>query len=176
MSSKQCPNRLNINLGTFKEPWLHYCRANKTTPSEAFRLIVAKLTGAVRDQPIEEPDEGGKVRREIRLTHAELVAAELIAAKEGFRLSRWIVALIRARLESSAQLGQQELEALARSNLQVLAVGRNLNQIAKALAAAGAPDNERYAELIHSVNQLIQAHAKTVAGVLASNMQRWSAK
>lgn len=72
-------------------------------------------------------EERAKVRKEVRLTKSELARADALAKRAGFSLNRWIFALINARLDGSPQLGQQELEGLARSNLQLLAVGRNLN-------------------------------------------------
>ena len=140
-------------------------------------MVVAKLTNGlaiVHDE--NELIEQGKVRREIRLTREELRAAEALAANEGFSLARWIVALLRARLSSSPQLGQRELELLARSNMQVLALGRNLNQIARALNASPSDPSAWDAELIDRVMALLQEHTAHVAQVLVANVQRWSVK
>jgi hypothetical protein len=177
MTSTARPNRINVDLQHYKQPWIDYCSAHGTTPSEAFRMVVAKLTGGlVASHPDEGSAERGKVRREIRLTYAELQAVEALAEQEGFALSRWIVALVRARLGCGAQLGQQELELLARSNMQLLAIGRNLNQVARAVRANPGGRPECRPELIQSVNDLIHEHADKVAKVLASNVQRWSVK
>lgn len=177
MTSTARPNRINIDLQHYKQPWIDYCCAHGTTPSEAFRMVVAKLTGdLVVSVPAEEPVDEGKVRREIRLTHAELQAVEVLAEQEGFAPTRWIVALVRARLGYGAQLGQQELELLARSNMKILAMGRNLNQIAKGILANPRYRTECPPELIEAANILIQEHANRVASVLTSNVQRWRAK
>jgi predicted HicB family RNase H-like nuclease len=42
-----------------------------------------------------------KLRAELRLTKREIAAASEIARREGFSLTRWIVALINARLYTS---------------------------------------------------------------------------
>ena len=177
MPSTARPNRINVDLQQYKQVWIDYCAAHSTTPSEAFRMVVAKLTGGpAMPRQGDELAEEGKVRREIRLTYAELHAAEALAAQEGFGLTRWIVSLVRARLGSGAQLGQQELELLARSNMQILAMGRNMNQIARALRGGAGGQPECPPELIEAASLLIQTHASKVADVLAANVQRWSTK
>jgi hypothetical protein len=50
LSTTLRPNRINIDLQEYKQPWLDYCKAHGITPSAAFRQIVAKLTR--RDLPV----------------------------------------------------------------------------------------------------------------------------
>ena len=139
------PNRINIDLQEYKQPWLDYCKALGVTPSAAFRQIVAKLTrGLPAARPMVQEAMSKKVRVELRLTKGEITTANEIARHEGFSLTRWFVALIHARLYATPQLGQCELEALARSNMQMLAIGRNLNQFARA-ANAGCRSREKAA-------------------------------
>jgi hypothetical protein len=174
------PNRMNIDLQGYKQPWLDYCKARGVTPSEAFRQVVAKLTAAnSNDQaaPVEATDEPvAKIRREIRLTSAEVRRAEVLAEQAGFSLNRWIVALVRARLDGSHQLGQHELEALARSNLQMLAIGRNLNQLAKVANGGVAGVGPALAPVIEALNQVVTKHAQKVSAVMAMNVARWRLK
>lgn len=178
MSTSVRPNRINIDLQGYKQQWLDYCKAQNVTPSEAFRQIVAKLTA--KSTPLKAADQGdeadpGKVRREIRLTTYELARAEAMAQREGFSLTRWIVALINARLHGTPQLGQQELQVLAQSNLQLLAIGRNLNQLARIAnsrtLSAGPVGKGEFERLSKSVAQ----HTKQVAAVLSANVRRWRA-
>ena len=177
MGSRSRPNRINIDLQGYKQSWIDYCSARNITPSEAFRLVVAKLADkgyadVLRNVAEGEPD-GGKIRKEIRLTESETVQAESLAFKEGFSLSRWIVALVRARLTGTVQLGQQEMELLARSNMQLLTLGRNLNQIAKALNTS--PENRRVfkVNVIEDLQTRIKEHTTVVASVMAANVERW---
>jgi hypothetical protein len=100
MATTQRPNRINIDLQGYKQLWLDYCKAHAITPSAPFRQIVAKLTGG--GIPPDLPGEAGKgskkVRVELRLTKNEVAAVGAIARREGFSPTRWIVALINARL------------------------------------------------------------------------------
>ncbi len=175
MTSALRPNRINIDLQGYKQPWLDYCKAHSITPSEAFRQIVAKLTGGdstVEAAPVALEALPAKVRREIRLTRSELARAETVARREGFSLTRWIVALIKARLDATPQLGQGELEALARSNLQMLAIGRNLNQLARA-ANNGIHIGTSGRDVIEGLRTAVMHHAGTVANVMTANTGRW---
>lgn len=177
MTATPRPNRMNIDLQQYKQPWLNYCKANRTTPSEAFRQVVAKLTGE-STIPLSsiESNVSGKVRKEIKLTSEEVAAVAAAASHDGFQSGRWIVALIRARLDKGAQLGQGELEALSRSNMQLLALGRNVNQIARLLHAnPGVTTESKLAEL-DRVSHVVKDHVTVVSRVLEANINRWSAK
>src|SRR5450830_1279644 len=174
MTAATRPNRLNIDLKDLKQPWLDYCLAHGVTPSEAIRQIVAKLTKA--NPPKESPPEGidrRLVRREIRLTPSEEAGIKACAASEGFSASRWIVALIRARLNKAPQLGQRELELLAMSNLQLLAIGRKLNQLARA-ANGGVTIADGGRDIVGELRKAISQHTERVAAVITANVSRWS--
>jgi hypothetical protein len=177
MTNASRTGRLNVDLQEYKQAWLDYCRKHGTTPSKAFRGILEKLFGG-GEQPGQSAvmDHSVRVRKEIRLTADECMQAEAIAASEGFNLSRWMVSIVRARLFGGPQLGQKELELLARSNMQILALGRTLNQLAKAAHAdpgvLAAFDTRR----IEQTAALVREHAAYVANVLESNVARWTSK
>lgn len=180
MESRARPTRLNIDLLNYKQPWLDYCKQRKMTPSQAFRLVVAKLIGQVKTDDLEtvldDVQDSTKIRKEVRFTKLEVEQIEAMAKKEGFSLPRWIVSLVRARLNSGAQLGQQELELLARSNVHLLTMGRNLNQIAKALNTSPEDRRKFNIELIESLQMVIKDHTSIVSNVLSHNVDRWKIK
>lgn len=95
--------------------------------------MIAKLTAAAISDAAMPMDDAGhdKIREVVRHTPSEVAAAETLAAHEGLMLTRWITALVQARLDGGAQLGQQELELLARSNLHLLAIASGLRQMVK---------------------------------------------
>jgi hypothetical protein len=169
--------RITVDLLDYKQQWIDYCHANKTTPSEAFRQIIAKLTS---DTLIKAPmltDDAGhdKIRKEVRLTPSEVAAAETLAAHEGFTLTRWITALVQTRLAGGAQLGQQELELLARSNLHLLAIANGLRRMVKVLHLVPNVESDTVVKKIDSLHQTIRQHTVDVAGLIAANARRWRA-
>lgn len=177
MSNLPRPHRINIDLGPYKDAWLAYCQARQITPSAAFRQIVATLIERSGERA---EDDGaaapsGKVRKQITLTgeEAEFVAACALA--EGYSSTRWLIALLQARMGKGLQFGQYELEALARSNLELLALGRNVNQIARAANAGGALPRDVRA-VIGRIEATIRSHTGQVSQAIARNMERWNAK
>ena len=185
LKAKGRPTQITIDLLGFKQAWLDWCKLQGVTPSDAFRRIVARLVAAkgkdeVPDQVpagivIGEPEKP-TARKEIALTASELARVEALAATEGFSATKWIVALIRARLTGTAQYGQRELELLAKSNLQLLAIGRNLNQVARALNTTPEDRTVYRIALIDALRAHIKTHTKLVSDAMAANVHRWRIK
>ncbi len=178
MATSLRSSRITIDLQEYKQPWIEHCRKHRTTPSEAFRLIIAKLTAntaSAAPASITDDAHDGKVRKEIRLTASEVAAAEALAAHEGYTLTRWMVALVRARLTCGAQLGQQELELLAQSNLHLLSMARSLQQVARVMAAAPEASHAQLAKGIEKLHGTIQRHTADVTKLIAANVRRWRA-
>lgn len=172
-------NTISADLGALKQPWLAWCAKQKMTPSDALRQVLAKVLYG--DLPVSVPQgvevrdraEKPKVRVEIHLTESEHRLLKPLARAEGFPVTKWIVALIRARLIQHPQFGQSELESLARSNQQLLAIGRNLNQLAKALNTSPQDRRAFRVDLITELSSRIQTHTKIVSNVMRGNLERW---
>jgi hypothetical protein len=172
---------LSVHLGAdLKKDWKAYCRANQTTPSDAIRQVVRKLlsktpTAAQSFEVQHEQPDTSRRRTELRLTHSEHAAIEQIAAQLQVSENVWIINLIRANLTRSAQFGMAELQVLGESNSQLLAIGRNLNQIARWMNAnqgSAPPEKER----IVAIYQMILKHTDQVTQVMRANIDRWVIK
>ena len=177
------PTQITMDLQAYKQPWLEWCKEQGVTPSEGFRRIVARLTAKSESNPNIVParietdqPERPTIRKEVALTRSEFVRVEALADAEGFSVTKWIIALIRARLTSSAQFGQHELELLGRSNAYLLAIGRNLNQIAKALNSMPYDRNIYPPGLIEELVAEIKTHTKAVSEAMSANVERWRLK
>lgn len=169
---------LSVNLGhDLKQQWCLYCANHGVTPSAAIRQVVRKLIS--KDQPqvrhfdvqSEQPDLLRR-RVELRLTESEYTAIGLLARASESSPNTWIVNLIRANLTRSAQLGMIELHALGKSNSELLAIGRNINQIARWMNAnngSAPPEQAR----IDAIYKLIVEHTKSVSEVMRANIDRW---
>lgn len=177
MSRTPRPNRINIDLGIYKAPWLQYCRQRETTPSAAFRQVAALLLKDAQQSASEIASTQSlkKVRKQITLTGEEAKFVEACAHAEGYSSTRWLIALLRARMGNGAQFGQYELEALGRSNLALLAIGRNLNQIARSLNDGDASSDD-IAVLISRTETTIKSHTSQVSQAMFRNLERWNAK
>jgi hypothetical protein len=120
------------------------------------------------------PDESSKTRMKIRLTASERQALTRRAEEEGMTPQQWLVGLVRSNLTGRPQFGMRELNALGESNYQLLAIGRNLNQIAKHLNE-GLPEQVTPASL-EKLRAEIRAHVDTVSKAMRGNLERWVIK
>jgi predicted HicB family RNase H-like nuclease len=170
---------LSVHLGALKPRWESYCRSHEVSVSDATRQVIRKLVGQeiLAESEVSEVSPNApttKTRVEIRLTREEHRTVSDAATVAGFSINSWIVSLIRAQLTDLPQLGQFELEQLAASNSQLLAIGRNLNQIARALNAAPTEKTVYQVETVEALSEAIKSHTTAVSAVIQSNVQRWS--
>jgi hypothetical protein len=130
------------------------------------------------------------VRLKVPLTADEIAALKKAASRDGLAPPRWIVALMRENLFDRAQPTAYAVEALNNSNFQVQAIGRNLNQLVRALnAISDHLDNGRLKEageglrthwrreyldqLVQEVRGAIDRHLPVVTDVLTESERRW---
>ncbi|MGH8073126.1 MAG: hypothetical protein ACREO4_03505 [Lysobacter sp.] len=106
------------------------------------------------------------------MTRSELKAVRAIARDAGASPNQWVANLVRAYILHKPQLCMHELSVIAESNARLLAIGRNLNQVARALnrGETAAPQSAEPSKLAEQIT----AHVKAVSGVIRSNLERWS--
>jgi hypothetical protein len=110
---------------------------------------------------------------EVKLTTSELAALRTVAGYEGYLPTKWVVAVIRTKLTGQPHVGQLELQRLTRSNQQLLALGRNLNQSAKVLNTSPQNRDVVREEVITELSRVIRAHTEKVSDVLRGTVERW---
>lgn len=171
---------LNVYLGPVKEPWADYCRTLGKKPGAAIKEAIEQQLAKAEANPqpktyrqtetIKDPKE----RFEILLTASEKAAVKERATTERCSARRWIIDAIRTGLTNEPQFGMSEIDALGESNYQLLALGRNLNQIARRL-------NEGHyepitVERIEALSRLIDKHTDIVSNAIRASLERWSLK
>ena len=180
--------RLEVYLGDLKQPWFNYCKSLGVKPGVALKqaiekqlLQVGKMTKEEQladakqyTQTKEAPDDEPKFRYEILLTESELKALTERAEAERTSKRRWIVDAIRIGLTNEAQFSMDEIDALGESNYQLLALGRNLNQIAKAINQSGIQSFD--ASEILKIRQFIDKHTEKVSTAIGASIRRWTIK
>lgn len=170
---------LNVYLGALKKPWSDYCKSLNKKPGAALKeAIEQQLEKAVQNPPPPfrqtgvAPDGEPKVRFEILMTKSEKSAVMERANLEQCSQRRWIIDAIRAGLTHEPQFGMKEIDELGESNYQLLAIGRNLNQIAKAINE-GRRDSVTI-ESIERLRQVIDAHTDKVSDAIRASLERWN--
>lgn len=171
-------NRIAVDLKDLKEPWNAWCKARGLTPSEAVRRVLGVvLNGQPSELPPHPADypvkgEDGRRRVEIRVSPAEHMALTAAADREGTSAPRWLTALVRTHLTGEQHLARDEVEALARSSQLLLALGRNINQIAYNMNQRVDKDELTLAQ-IEYVSTFLKEHTQAVAVLLHANSKRW---
>lgn len=170
---------LTVDLGDLKPVWIAWCAENSVTPSEGIKEVIKKLTA--RHEPIPKKKSRAvhgvrdhtRVRKEISLTESEYETALRHANAAGYSFNKWVIALVRAQLTQAPQLGQKEQDLLGESNYQLLAIGRNLNQIAKWLNTNPNDKTAYSLELIERLNEFLRGHVAKSSKVIEANTERW---
>ncbi|CUR66957.1 plasmid mobilization relaxosome protein MobC [Achromobacter xylosoxidans] len=170
---------LSIRLdGDLKQRWQALCLRQGSTPSDGLRQIIVRLlNGSATDasptpSKHEHPDTSRR-RLELRLTETEYARIEALALQQGMSANRWVIHLIRANLSGEPQFGMTELRTLGESNSRLLAIGRNLNQIARHMNAGRALETVVTAERIDTLTRHIKTHTARVADIMRANIDRW---
>ena len=167
--------RLDCDL---KQRWQALCLRQGSTPSDGLRQIIVRLLNgsATNTSPApsthEQPDTSRR-RLELRLTETEYARIEALALQQGMSANRWVIHLIRANLSGEPQFGMTELRTLGESNSRLLAIGRNLNQIARHMNAGRALETVVTAERIDTLTRHIKTHTARVADIMRANIDRW---
>lgn len=65
-----------------------------------------------------------------------------------------------------------EIEALGKSNYQLLAIGRNLNQLVKKLNEGGHEPVQT--ELVEGLRAIIDKHTEVVSTAIRASLERWT--
>ncbi|MGH8108276.1 MAG: hypothetical protein ACREO1_06110, partial [Arenimonas sp.] len=165
------------------EHWKAFAERHGETPQAALRAVMRKLVGE-ETPPFETPpvhrvntrriDRAKKKRLVNHFTVSEFEALEVIANEKQCSKQHWVTCLVRAALTRGVTVGGVELQALADSNYQLMALGRNVNQIVKRMNA----EPEQYAQqldakLLHDIQQQIKANRQATHAVIASCSERW---
>lgn len=154
-------------------------------PSQLLRRFVEEeLKTAGLDQQELSPAPEKEKRSErvaVRFSKAEMEAIQSLS--ESFGGPReWLVALARSRISSDTpQFSLKEVQALYESNRELWAIGRNINQIARALnldREEGGRLESGAAELkgLEGLKAMIDAHTAHVMEVCNASLDRWGDK
>lgn len=173
------PTQLTVDLGELKEPWIQWCKKQHLTPSQALRkLLHQTLQREPRPSPTPHrimPHRGERPTRQvaIRLTASEHAALVARARTDGYRPTHWLVSLIRVQLTRQPVLSDPERHAIAHSTKQLLALGRNLNQIARVLARTPDQQVAVRLELLADLSTLIHTHVNQITSLTRASLERW---
>lgn len=144
--------------------FLAVAKARGLKESELLRLAVNRELGQAPAGPAEvepDPEQADHDRITVRMPAFLMTAMKGRARSQGMAPSRWIAALVQSNLTRHPVLTDAELQAVEASTRELTAIGRNINQIARALNEAHFQTErvrlDRLAELGEQINKVRDA-------------------
>jgi hypothetical protein len=139
------------------------------------RLVDASLMSTAAVDPpslgaVEPVNATGRLS--IRLRSDDLLVLRERAKARAMPTSTYVSLLVRSHLRALTPLPTAELEALKRSVAEISAIGRNLNQIARAVNQGEGPNGASKADLqalLRAINGM-RVHIKSL---INSNLESW---
>jgi hypothetical protein len=108
----------------------------------------------------------------VRLRREDRLLVDARAEARGMRLATYTSVLIRSHLRQLAPLPKEELLALKRSIAELATIGRNINQITKAINEGGrAPGSVR--EEFRAMLKICEALRDNTKALLMANETSW---
>ncbi len=117
-----------------KEAWQAFCKAQGLGESEMLGLVLEKVTAGQVDTGFKgsEGPRSGQIKITLKPNEIEQMTAR--AKEEGFpSRTTWLTRLVLNTLNKTPALTECETNVLRESNRELLAIGRNLNQIVRVL-------------------------------------------
>jgi hypothetical protein len=188
---------IHITLGPQRKAFDAWCAGNGLRPGTAVRRYIEALVSAgghsspmAPTTPMALPalqlsEQLGevdlvRVRVEIKLLQSEYDALRALALERGDKSPQTMIrAVLRAFLTQSPNFSGEEVAALGASNLQLLKLANNVNQIARHLndkpGGAGQVSEAVTGDMAAAV-VAIREHVALAAGMLGKSRERWVLK
>ncbi|MGB7374444.1 hypothetical protein [Pontixanthobacter sp.] len=138
---------LSIRLDTSVLAALDSFAVGRGGRSVIMRQMIEHLLKENIGLPLIEPSEGSSCNRvSLRFTDAEIAVIEYRASQRSTNRSGWIKALVRRHLALKSRVDDGLLNELAPIRMQLLRIGRNLNQAMKAANLRMMDDGDKKIE------------------------------
>jgi len=95
------------------------------------------------------------------------------AQEQGMSPGAYLTAMSRAHLSKKAYFTERELEVLRQSNNELTAIGRNINQIARALNRSIDNAHLTKSKELQQVVSLVKANRDLVRNLMIANLSGW---
>ena len=150
-------------------------RSQGVSESALLKRVVEALIGdgSVGDESVPQPEPvptSGRIS--VRLAVDDLLLLRERAGSRGMPSATYVSYLVRSHLRHLAPLPDNELKALQQAVNQASAIGRNLNQIARAFNAGDMTSGATKGDL-RAVLSACVALRDSFKAVLAGNMRTW---
>ena len=153
-------------------------KARGLSESELLRAVILAVTGEDDgpDQPIEpDAEKADTSRMTVRMPRFLMEGTKARAKSKGMAPSRWVTALVQSHLTRQPVMCDDELAGLLASNRELAAIGRNLNQIARALNEAFHETERMKLEKLAELRHVITENRLAVRELVRASQNAWEA-
>lgn len=175
MATKPLPNTamLSIRLDAAALAAFDSVAVGRRERSALVRHMIERTLQESGDRPfIDRPEGAARNRISLRFTDVEIAVIEVRAAQRSTDRAGWIKALVRRHLALKSRVDDGLLAELAPIRMQLLRIGRNLNQAMKAANTAMLetgnkqiePELRRIADMRIEVSEQITAVGEAMRG------------
>ncbi|MGZ5009434.1 MAG: plasmid mobilization relaxosome protein MobC [Methylobacter sp.] len=151
-------------------------KALRLSESELLRAVILAVIdqNTIPDHPIELDAENAECdRMTIRMPRFLKEAIKERAKPKGMVPSRWVTALIQSNLTGQPVMTDAELIALRTSNRELAALGRNINQIARALNRDSYEKEQIRLDRLADLDAAIDKNKKAVRALIRASQNTW---
>lgn len=110
----------------------------------------------------------------IRLPSYVKDLAVVKSKSKGMRLGRWIASLVQSNVLGEPVVVGEEVSALRESSRYLLAIGRNINQIAKALNETFYETERVKIEMLNDLKKAIENTDDRIDQLIKTSQKAWS--
>ena len=149
------------------------------TESELLRaLVVAEIGNDLAD---EKPAESNQEKTETERITVRMPGFMLQAAKEkgkgkGMATSRWIAALVQSNIAKNPVMTDQELITIKATIRELTAIGRNINQMARALNESKNNTDKVKLTTLALLGESMKRNISAVRELVRASQQVWGAE
>lgn len=168
------PSRLHVSLRQYDKERLDAFAASRgLTTSALLRSFIERMPG------LPEPDRHPPsvpltTKITIRLTPDEVAEIDRLARHGGMYRATWLATLARANLAKQPMLTYEERLAVREAARQMAHVGRNLNQMARALNIDAIDSERPTLELLRELADQYESLKHEVYELIAASREQWS--
>jgi len=161
---------------TTKARFRSMAKARGLSESELLRAVILTVTG--EDDPGEPPrapdsQNADNARLTVRMPRFLMEAAAVRAKANGMATSRWVAALAQSNLTRQPVMTDAELAGLLAANRELSAIGRNINQIARALNEAFHETERVKLEQLAQLREMITRQRAAIRALVRSSQNAW---
>ena len=170
-----------VRLGyVLDEQFEQLARKHQASPSEMLRESVRQRLEAesMRATPAPALRAGGGEYKKVtlRVPAYVLEGARTRALLKGMKVSKWMVSLVQSNVSSDPVLTDPELLELEECARQLAAIGRNINQIARALHMAPHETDRIKVDQLKYLSDSIGRTKTAMLGLVRASRNAWASE